>query len=112
MLIFILLSATLIPDEVHLPENISAHRITMKSMIEMTEEHFGERNPIYWEPVDAARYYFTSDSFYFVVLDRGWERIVWQKCREPSKGFYTAGPAKRYGGMSHAPGVLCSGVRS
>ncbi|MCK4225735.1 hypothetical protein KAX29_02460, partial [candidate division WOR-3 bacterium] len=106
MLLFLLFSATLIPDEIHFPDNESFHRLTMDSMMALTEKYFGERDPIYWEPVDASRYYFTSDSFYLVVLDEHWERIIWQKCREEGRGFYTAGPAKRYGGKDHEPGAL------
>lgn len=106
MLLFIIFSATLIPDEIHFPQNESFHRITMDTMMCLTNKYFGERNPIYWKPVDADRDYFKPDSFYYAVLDKHWERIVWQKCKEESEGSYMGVPMNRFGGKDHAPGML------
>jgi len=108
-MLFLLLSAGLITDKVHIladNEEISMHRITKDSMYKYIYQYFNEANPLFLKPVDACRYYFTPDSFYLVVLDQKWERIIWLKCREEGKGFYTSGEAHRFGGTVHAPGLL------
>jgi len=108
-MLFLLLSAGLITDKVHIfaeDEEISMHRITKDSMYKYIYQYFNEANPLFLKPVDACRYYFTPDSFYLLILDEKWERIIWLKCQDAGKGFYSSGEAHRFGGTVHAPGLL------
>jgi len=78
----------------------------MDSMVDWMDKHYGEKNAVFWDPIDAYRVYFTEDSFALFVLDNTWERILWMSCKVPRSLGFSITRVKRFGGTINATGTF------